>query len=37
MTEVDNVCYSFALGERAHARVEEAGRVELTQKEMDAL
>ena len=37
MTEVDNICYSFALGERVHARVEEAGRVELTDREAAAL
>jgi hypothetical protein len=33
MTEVDNVCYYFALAERVRTRVEEAGRVELTEKE----
>jgi hypothetical protein len=37
MTEIDNICYSFALGERVRARVEEAGHVELTTREAKAL
>lgn len=37
MTEIDNVCYGFALGERTRARIEEAGRVELTSKETEGL
>lgn len=37
MCEVDNICYNVGLGERVRARVEEAGRVELTDKEATSL
>ena len=33
----DNLCYLFGLGERLRARVEDAGRVELTDIEADAM
>ena len=34
MTEIDNVCYAMGLGERARARVEQVGRVELSETEL---
>lgn len=37
MTEIDNVCYHFGLGEKTKARMEAAGRVVLTDKENDNL
>lgn len=37
MTEVDNVCFLLALDERTRSRVEEEGRVRLTEKEAAAL
>eukprot|EP01052_Picozoa_sp_SAG31_P071591 SAG31_NODE_30513_length_380_cov_0.722420_1_plen_58_part_10 len=37
MTEVDNVAYQLALSERVRSRVEEMGRVQLTDKEAAAL
>ena len=33
----DNLCYLFGLGERLRARVEDAGRVELTDIEANAM
>ena len=37
MTEIDNIFYFFVLPERVRARVEEAGRVELTDQEAAAM
>eukprot|EP01043_Picozoa_sp_COSAG02_P065535 COSAG02_NODE_9923_length_2074_cov_1.293165_4_plen_141_part_00 len=37
MTEIDNVFYFFVLPERVRARVEAAGRVELTDSEAAAM
>ena len=33
LTEIDNICYAFGLGELARARVESAGRITLTAQE----
>lgn len=37
MTEIDNVCYHFGLGEKIKARMEAAGRVVLTGQENESL
>jgi hypothetical protein len=37
MTEIDNTAYLFGLGERARARVESMGRVELSKAEVEAM
>eukprot|EP01052_Picozoa_sp_SAG31_P045790 SAG31_NODE_8509_length_1439_cov_1.197015_2_plen_228_part_00 len=37
MTEIDNVCYHFGLGEKTKARMEAAGRVVLTDQENENL